>query len=87
MWFSLAGNNNGGQLGYELVTSIGTESSTMGDKLQMVDLGREQTAVAIAAGAYHSCALLNTGQLKCWGECCVWSGRPRNNQQSRFLQP
>lgn len=51
----------------------------MGDDLLEVDLGREQTAVTVVAGSYHSCAILYTGDVKCWGErgfllcfCCVF---------------
>lgn len=40
----------------------------MGDKLPKVDLGRDKWAVAVAAGYFHSCAVLNTLELKCWGE-------------------
>ena len=31
------------------------------------DLGTGRTAVAIAAGGYHSCAVLDDGTAKCWG--------------------
>ena len=33
---------------------------------QVVDLGEEH-AVHLAAGTYHTCALLNTSTVKCWG--------------------
>ena len=33
---------------------------------QVVDLGEEH-AVHLAAGYYHTCALLNTSRVKCWG--------------------
>lgn len=48
----------------------------MGENLAAVDLGRDQRAVAIATGAFHSCALLTTGKVKCWGESrhsSVWA--------------
>ena len=39
----------------------------MGDDLPLVDLGTSEKAIAVAAGSFHSCALLDTGKLKCWG--------------------
>ena len=35
---------------------------------QLVDLGPNRTAVAISAGSYHTCAILDNSSLKCWGE-------------------
>ena len=32
-----------------------------------VDLGAGRTATAIAAGSYHTCALLDNGSVRCWG--------------------
>ncbi len=40
----------------------------MGDRLPPVDLGTALTPVAVAAGWYHECALLQPGSVvKCWG--------------------
>jgi hypothetical protein len=44
----------------------------VGDNLLPVDLGRDDsgepyTAIQISAGYWHSCAVLNDGQIKCWG--------------------
>jgi alpha-tubulin suppressor-like RCC1 family protein len=39
----------------------------MGDALPSVDLGTGRSVIAIAAGAYHACAMLDTRQVKCWG--------------------
>ena len=39
----------------------------MGNNLTIVDLGANQTAVKIELGFGHSCALLDNGQIKCWG--------------------
>ena len=32
-----------------------------------VGLPAERTATALAAGAFHSCAILNDGSVMCWG--------------------
>lgn len=61
------GDNTWGQLGQGNIQSTGAAPGTMGDALPPVDLGTGATAVAVAAGVYHTCALLDSGPLKCWG--------------------
>lgn len=64
------GDNARGQLGQGDTLARGTGSDTdpgMGDALAPVQLGEDRSAVAIAAGADHSCALLDDGAVKCWG--------------------
>ena len=39
----------------------------MGDHLAEIDLGQNLGAVQITAGFKHTCALLENGQIKCWG--------------------
>jgi len=51
-----------GQLGYGNTDSVDTPSA-----VGPVDLGSGRTAVAIAAGQLHSCALLDNGSVRCWG--------------------
>jgi alpha-tubulin suppressor-like RCC1 family protein len=59
------GNNNQGQLGAGNTTVIGdTEHPSMG---MQVDLGQEAVSL-VAAGASHSCAIMASGELFCWGE-------------------
>jgi alpha-tubulin suppressor-like RCC1 family protein len=62
------GNNNAGQLGLGDTTDRGDGPSEMGDALPAVPLGTGRTATAITAGDLHTCALLDNGQLKCWGD-------------------
>ena len=61
------GANGQGQLGLGHTRDIGDEPGEMGSALQTVDLGTGRTATAVAAGFSHTCAVLDTGQLTCWG--------------------
>ena len=61
------GRNSYGQLGLGDTNSRGDGSNEMGDNLPVVDLGTGRTATAIAAGQYHTCALLDNASVKCWG--------------------
>jgi len=62
------GGNGGGRLGLGSTTARGDGASEMGDDLPTVDLGTGRTATAVTAGDSHTCALLDTGQVKCWGD-------------------
>jgi alpha-tubulin suppressor-like RCC1 family protein len=52
-----------GRLGYGNSRNVGDDETpaTMGD----IELGGK--AVGLALGAYHSCALLDNGAVRCWG--------------------
>jgi cysteine-rich repeat protein len=57
------GDSGGGQLGYGNTTDIGDNEApaAAGD----VSLGG--SAIQVAAGDFHTCALFTTGDLRCWG--------------------
>jgi hypothetical protein len=38
-----------------------------GETPVLIDLGAGRTAVAVSAGQQHACAILDTGQVRCWG--------------------
>jgi alpha-tubulin suppressor-like RCC1 family protein len=61
------GQNSDGQLGTDSTQQIGDEPDEMGAELPRVDLGTGRTALAVTAGFAHTCALLDTKQVKCWG--------------------
>ncbi|PNH01076.1 RCC1 and BTB domain-containing protein 2, partial [Tetrabaena socialis] len=61
------GGNTDGQLGLGHSDNIGDDPDEMGDDLPTVDLGTGRTAVAVAAGDRHTCAILDDGGIKCWG--------------------
>jgi alpha-tubulin suppressor-like RCC1 family protein len=60
------GDNEFGQLGLGDTRNRGDDPDEMGDALPTVDLGG-WSAVAISAGAAHTCAILDNGSVKCWG--------------------
>jgi len=63
----------GGQLGYADTENVGDNETpaSAGD----IDLGG--SAVKIAAGRDHNCALLDTGAVRCWGDARI--GRSRRD--------
>ena len=56
------GRDNHGQLG-----DGGTYTNTIAPSSTAIDLGTGRTAVAISAGGSHTCAILDNGDMKCWG--------------------
>jgi len=62
------GKNAHGQLGLDYTPdNLGHQPGEMGDNLSSINLGTGRTATAIAAGIFHSCAILDNGSVKCWG--------------------
>jgi alpha-tubulin suppressor-like RCC1 family protein len=61
------GGNSYGQLGLGDDEHRGDQPGELGDALPSVDLGADARAIAIAAGGFHSCALLDDGSVRCWG--------------------
>lgn len=61
------GFGRSGQLGLGDTKKRGAATSDMGDALPTIDLGVGRTATAIAAGWEHTCAILDNGNVKCWG--------------------
>ncbi len=67
------GTNFRGELGLGDENHRGDEPNEMGDALPTVDLGTGRHAVDMALGLEHTCALLDDGCVKCWGE--NWFGQ------------
>ena len=61
------GRNDYGRLGLEDTEHRGDQPGEMGDALPEVDLGTGVQVASIATAAWHSCALLTDGGVKCWG--------------------
>lgn len=61
------GNNSAGQLGLGDTRNRGLSAADMGGNLPAVDLGGKK-AVSLSSGDNFTCALLENGQIKCWGE-------------------
>jgi alpha-tubulin suppressor-like RCC1 family protein len=64
------GRANEGQMGlFKWNDNIGDELNEMGVTGQddLTNIGTGRTAVAIAAGKNHNCAILDNSSIKCWG--------------------
>ena len=61
------GHGYWGKLGYGNAEAYGNNVNEMGDHLPFVDLGTGVSATAVSAGWEHTCALLLTNEIKCWG--------------------
>lgn len=59
------GYGGNGRLGYNSANNVG-DNETPGS-MGPIDLGFGRTAVAISAGAFHTCAILDNGRVRCWG--------------------
>ena len=83
------GDNRFGQLGLGASGNRGGLPGEMGDNLASVNLGPVASAWLLAAGAYHTCAGLVDGAVKCWGwneygQLGLGDGRPRGLSASEM---
>jgi alpha-tubulin suppressor-like RCC1 family protein len=60
------GFGRNGALGYANTATIGDDESP--GSVGPVDLGPGRTTVAISAGGRHTCARLDDGSVRCWGD-------------------
>lgn len=61
------GRNNKGQLGIGNTKSKGKTHDELVYKLLTTKLGEHEAVAFIVAGDHHTCALLLTSRIKCWG--------------------
>jgi alpha-tubulin suppressor-like RCC1 family protein len=61
------GNGANGRLGYGNTNNVGDGVGQSVAAAGPVNLGAGRTATAITAGAGHTCALLDDGNIRCWG--------------------
>ncbi len=60
------GNGANGRLGYGNINRIG--DNELPDAAGPVQVGVGRTVRSVAAGDHHTCALLDNGTVRCWGE-------------------
>ena len=62
------GCNGDGQLGQGDTNNRGDNADEMGDDLPAIDLGAGRSAESICTSEYGTCAVLDDGSVKCWGD-------------------
>lgn len=62
------GRNKFGQLGTGDTDDRGGGPGQMGDALQPIRLGNGRKALGVSAGVDYTCAVLDDGSVKCWGD-------------------
>ena len=61
------GSSQFGQTGYNSTRTRGSEAGELDEWLPLVELGAGALATQLACGAYHTCVVLTTGRVKCFG--------------------
>ncbi|NDG47367.1 MAG: RCC1 repeat-containing protein, partial [Flavobacteriia bacterium] len=56
-----------GSDGFGRLGDGGSNTNTNAPSSTAINLGSGRTAVAVSAGVYYACAILDNGDLKCWG--------------------
>lgn len=63
------GHGDVGQLGYGRPDNVSDLLSTLPSIMGDVSISSTERVVQIACGLQHSCALLKSGRVRCWGSC------------------
>jgi len=80
------GDNAKGQLGLGDAQSRGDKPGQLGDKLPVVNLGKDRRAVEVGLESDYTCVRLDQGDVKCWGG--AFSGRlGRGDDLDRGAKP
>ena len=74
------GSNFHGQLGYGNTDDVGDDETP--EQAGAVDLGPGRTATAITVGRHQACAILDGGDVRCWGKADSMPGFPPNNAEN-----
>lgn len=78
------GNNRNGQLGLGNDVNMGDNETALDE----IDFGPNTKAVQVAAGDWHTCALLSMGAVRCWGSNAYGQlGLGHSEEQSTTIRP
>jgi hypothetical protein len=61
------GSAGNGRLGTGATNDLGDDPAEIGDALLPISLGTGASAISVTAGGSHTCVLLNTAAVKCFG--------------------